>query len=91
MFYMTDEPVDVPAEGTVEYRYYTVDTGFKEDKWVKVAECMPDNRAVVHHIIVFMRPPKGDGFGGGQESFGQLAGFAPGHATVRACPPGWPS
>ncbi len=57
VFYMTDEPVDVPAEGTVEYRYYIVDPGFKEDKWVSMAECMPDNRGVVHHIIVFLKPP----------------------------------
>ncbi|MGD9720021.1 MAG: redoxin domain-containing protein [Pirellulales bacterium] len=62
VFYMTDEPVDVPAEGTVDYRYYVVDTGFKEDKWVQVAECMPDNRGVVHHIIVFMKPPQTDLF-----------------------------
>jgi peroxiredoxin len=59
IFKMTDEPVDVPAEGTVAYRYYTVDPGFKEDKWVKVAECLPDNRGVVHHMIVFLRPPRG--------------------------------
>ncbi len=57
IFYMSDEPVDVPAEGTVDYRYYVVDTGFTEDKWVKVGECMPDNRGVVHHMIVFLKPP----------------------------------
>jgi peroxiredoxin/mono/diheme cytochrome c family protein len=56
---MADEPVDIPAEGTVAYRYYTVDPGFKEDKWVKVCEARPDNRGVVHHIIVFLRPPSG--------------------------------
>jgi len=85
VFYMTEEPVDVPAEGTVEYRYYTVETGFTEDKWIKVAECMPGNRAVVHHIIVFMRPP-GTSLGG-QESFGQLTGFAPGTRPY-VLPPG---
>ncbi len=57
VFYMSEEPVDVPAEGTVDYRYYVVDTGFTEDKWVNMAECMPDNRGVVHHIIVFLKPP----------------------------------
>jgi hypothetical protein len=62
---MTKEPVDVPAEGTVEYRYYIVDTGFTEDKWVKVAECLPDNRAVVHHMIVFMKPPSAGLFSNG--------------------------
>ncbi len=76
VFYMTEEPVDVPPEGTVEYQYYTVDPKFTEDKWVKVAECMPGNRAVVHHIIVFVRPP--DPNGGGQERFGNLCGYAPG-------------
>jgi hypothetical protein len=65
VFYMTEEPVDVPAEGTVEYRYYVVDPGFKEDKWVKVAEALPDNRGVVHHIIVFLKPPGGGLFGRG--------------------------
>jgi peroxiredoxin/mono/diheme cytochrome c family protein len=65
VFYMTEQPVDVPAEGTVEYRYYVVDTGFTEDKWVKVAECMPDNRGVVHHMIVFLKPPGMGLFGGG--------------------------
>jgi len=59
VFHMSEEAVDVPAEGTVEYRYYIVDTGFKEDKWVQAAECMPDNRGVVHHMIVFLKPPGG--------------------------------
>ncbi len=65
VFRMTEEPVDVPADGTVDYRYYVVDTGFTEDKWVKVAECLPDNRGVVHHMIVFMKPPGMGLFGGG--------------------------
>ena len=73
---MADEPFDVPAEGTVEYKYFRVDPGFKEDKWVKVAECLPDNRSVVHHIIVFLKPPEGTGRG--VEAFGHLTGYAPG-------------
>jgi peroxiredoxin/mono/diheme cytochrome c family protein len=73
---MADEPFDVPAEGTVEYKYFRVDPGFKEDKWVKTAECLPDNRGVVHHIIVFIRPPEGTAKG--IEAFGHLTGYAPG-------------
>ncbi|MEO8493484.1 MAG: redoxin domain-containing protein [Planctomycetota bacterium] len=49
---MSDKPYKVPAEGEVRYQYFTVDPGFKEDKWIKAAECRPGNRAVVHHIIV---------------------------------------
>jgi len=55
--YMTDEPVKVKAEGVEAYRHYVVDPKFTEDKWVKLAECMPGNRKVVHHIIVFVQPP----------------------------------
>ena len=81
VFWMTEEPVDVPAEGTVDYRYYVVDTGFKEDKWVKMAECMPDNRGVVHHIIVFLKPPNVSLFSGGGDGERSGEGDAAGDAS----------
>lgn len=49
---MATKPYTVPATGEVKYQYFVVDPGFKEDKWVKAAECRPGNRSVVHHIIV---------------------------------------
>lgn len=49
---MANKPFKVPAEGEVRYQYFSVDPGFKEDKWIQAAECRPGNRAVVHHIIV---------------------------------------
>ncbi len=52
IIHMSDEPYAVPASGEVRYQHFVVDPGFKEDKWVKAAECRPGNRAVVHHIIV---------------------------------------
>jgi peroxiredoxin/mono/diheme cytochrome c family protein len=55
--YMSDTPYTVPAEGVVEYEYFTVDPGFAEDKWIKASECRPGNRSVVHHIFVFVQPP----------------------------------
>jgi peroxiredoxin len=57
VIFMADQEFDVPAEGTVEYKYFTVDPGFTEDKWVQAAECRPGNRAVVHHILIAIRPP----------------------------------
>ncbi len=59
VLYMRDEPFDVPAKGEVRYQYFVVDPGFKEDKWIQMAECRPGNRAVVHHIIVGIVPPGG--------------------------------
>jgi hypothetical protein len=51
------EDREVPASGTVEYTYYIAPTNFSEDRWVQMAEIRPGNRAVVHHIIVFVRDP----------------------------------
>jgi hypothetical protein len=47
----------VPAEGAVNYQYFLVPTGFTEDKWIQAAEVRPGNRAVVHHVIVFVVGP----------------------------------
>lgn len=58
VFFMRDKPFDVPAEGKVDYKHFEVDPGFKEDKWVTAAECVPGNRSVVHHIIVHVKSPK---------------------------------
>ena len=72
-----DAAFDVPAEGTVAYKYFVADPGFTEDKWVRVAECLPNNRAVVHHIIVFVRPPAGTKSADGR-GMNFLVGYAPG-------------
>ncbi len=79
VIYMGDETFAVAPEGTVEYQYFEVDPGFTEDKWVATAECRPGNVAVVHHIIVFVRPPEGlNRENRDARGFGFLAGFAPG-------------
>ena len=73
--YMSEEPYDVPAEGVVEYKYMTADPGWTEDKWIKAAQARPDNREVVHHIIVYAVPPDSKRAPTRHKS---VAGFAPG-------------
>ncbi len=46
----------VPANGTIDYQYILVPGDFKKDTWVQMAEVRPGNRAVVHHVIAFVRP-----------------------------------
>jgi hypothetical protein len=41
----------------VEYQYFAIPTGFKEDRWIAAAEARPSNRAVVHHAVVYIREP----------------------------------
>jgi hypothetical protein len=49
------EDYPVPAAGTIDYKYFEVPTDLAEDKWVQAIEVRPGNRAVVHHVIVYMR------------------------------------
>lgn len=73
------EEFECPAEGTVEYQRFTIDPGWKEDKWIKSLECRPGNPAVVHHIIVYLRPPSAGRKGSaGRLTTDWLAAYAPG-------------
>ncbi|MCC7421302.1 MAG: redoxin domain-containing protein [Planctomycetaceae bacterium] len=80
-----NEAFNVPAEGTVDYKYFTVDTGFTEDKWIRAAEVQPGARNVVHHVLVLIRPQAGAAPGAGGGEF--LAGYVPG-MRVRPYPDG---
>ena len=47
------EEYTVPADGTVPYLYFSMPTGFSEDKWIQAMEIRPGNRSVVHHVIAY--------------------------------------
>ncbi|HEY5315412.1 MAG TPA: hypothetical protein VIK18_22970, partial [Pirellulales bacterium] len=83
---MSTTPFKVPAEGIVDYQFFVVDPGYKEDKWFTAAEVLPGNRSVVHHLLVFaftkgleeaMRDGTIDGF---------LAVYVPGMRTTSYLP-----
>jgi len=46
---------EIPARGTIEYTYIVMPTNFKEDVWVQALEVRPQDRAHVHHIVLFER------------------------------------
>ncbi|MDB4766767.1 redoxin domain-containing protein, partial [bacterium] len=75
---MRKRPFRVPADGTIEYQYFVVDPEFKEDKWITAAEVIPGNRSVVHHSIVFIRPPDGER----PRGVGWLAAYVPGQTPL---------
>jgi hypothetical protein len=67
---------EVPAEGVLPYKEFTVDPGFKEDVWVERAEAKAGCKAV-HHIIIYLVQggrPKFDFLGNSTA----LTGTAPG-------------
>jgi hypothetical protein len=51
------EEYTVPADGTVPYLYFSMPTGFTEDKWIQAMEIRPGNRSVVHHVIAYAQDP----------------------------------
>ena len=51
------KPVEIPAQGEVEYTYEIVPTHFAEDRWVQMSEFRPGSPAHVHHAVVYIRPP----------------------------------
>lgn len=52
------KPFDVVASGTIEYTYVVLPLNLKQDTWIQAAEVRPGNRAVVHHVIAFLREPE---------------------------------
>ena len=71
----------VPADGVVSYQYLTVQTNFKEDRWITAAEIRSTGHDVVHHVIVFVQEP------GATRAEGRLlVGFAPGEQPLMFAP-----
>jgi hypothetical protein len=52
------EDFQIPATGTVPYKYFEIPTNFTEDRWMTAYEMRPGNRHVVHHVIVTVRNPQ---------------------------------
>ena len=54
--YRMQESYQVAAEGSDEYIYFRVPLDFEEERFVQAIEVMPGNRAVVHHVLVYVQP-----------------------------------
>lgn len=74
VFPISEQPFELPADGTIEYQYFVIDPQFKEERWVRAAQVIPGNPAVVHHCIAFARPPDGGDF----RDISLLSAYVPG-------------
>ncbi len=74
---MSDKPAEIPARGDVKYQYFVADPNITEDTWVNGMEIVAGNRAVVHHILVFVRE-KGTKKRSLDGERGFLVGYVPG-------------
>lgn len=84
-----EKAVPVQAEGVMDYQHVEAPTDFPEDRWVQALEVRPSAKQVVHHILVFVLPPKKAGekvnlFDGvaRNEAQGYYAIYVPGNSTL---------
>lgn len=79
-------PFAVPAKGAVDYQRFVIPTGFAGDRWVQAVEVRPGARAVIHHVVVYIREA-GEQWTVGPTTSDLLAVFAPG-SGVQTFPDG---
>lgn len=72
------EAFPVPAEGTVDYQHFVMDPKWTEDKYIIATEARPQNRSVVHHILLHVIPPGTPAKNYLRMRGPILAGYAPG-------------
>lgn len=74
------KPFDVPATAPngVKYQHVPAGAPLTEDMWVQAVEVRPDFRAAVHHVIVYMIPPKKGEFNDDTFARHMLATYVPG-------------
>ncbi|HEY5647522.1 MAG TPA: redoxin family protein, partial [Pseudomonadales bacterium] len=80
--YIIDIPAaEIPATGVVDYMYHFVPNTVGKDVWVKAAEVLPGDRAVLHHVITSFGDMETEGPRKGRlkrEGQGGLRGYVPG-------------
>ena len=51
------EDYQVPPSGELSYQYFEIPTNLTEDKWIQALEVKAGDPKVLHHVIVYARPP----------------------------------
>ncbi|HIG49487.1 MAG TPA: redoxin domain-containing protein [Gammaproteobacteria bacterium] len=72
---------DIPATGVVDYQYKFVKNTVGKDVWVKAAEVLPGDKAVLHHVITSFGQLETRGPRKGRLKYRErkgLRGYAPG-------------
>jgi thiol-disulfide isomerase/thioredoxin/mono/diheme cytochrome c family protein len=78
---LTTAKYDIPAEGTVEYKYAIMPYVFTQDTWLEGVQILPENPKVVHHAnLAYL--VLGDRFR--MENF--ITGFVPGGDPMKLDP-----
>jgi hypothetical protein len=82
LIFDTGKDFPIPADGVVPYQYFKVDPHFTEDTWVQAVEVRPQQRAQVHHILVFVQEGNQPAMRAGEMFSNMLIGYAPGVPSI---------
>ncbi|MBX9737343.1 MAG: redoxin family protein [Phycisphaerales bacterium] len=86
--YQLPEPIAIKADGVMPYQIVMVPTDLAEDTWVRGTQIIPTDKAVVHHVLVFVLPeaalrdPNIRRRAAIDESGGFFAAYVPGNDSV---------
>jgi thiol-disulfide isomerase/thioredoxin/mono/diheme cytochrome c family protein len=86
--YQLPEPIAIKADGVMPYQIVMVPTNLAEDTWVRGTQIIPTDKAVVHHVLVFVLPeaalrdPNIRRQAAIDESGGFFAAYVPGNDSV---------
>jgi hypothetical protein len=69
----------IPDTGVLQYRYVDAQVEMPQDAWIRAAVVRPNNRKVVHHVIVRVRYPEGTKGKRAEEVF--FTSWAPGNTS----------
>ncbi len=58
---LPDEGFAVPRDGVVEYQFFSAETDFASERWVRAIEIRPGAGDVVHHVLVWAEDPEAPG------------------------------
>ncbi len=78
----TSRAFEIKATGFMPYQFDTVETLLTEDRWVSAYEILPEQRSVVHHVLVRVHPP-GKGQRTTGDGTGYWAAYVPGNSGTR--------
>lgn len=74
---------EIPATGVLDYSFVPVELSLEEDKWVSAFEFDVDNKAALHHVIIYTQDERQQrqnaSRGGSRTNFG---GYAPGREHI---------
>ncbi len=80
------KPVAIKATGIMPYQNVVIETKLTEDKWIQAIEVQPGDRAVVHHMVVYLQSTDKEQMTVHDEAADERAGFwavyVPGNATL---------